>query len=240
MEQINGKQKPSSDDYFRVSHAAAVLAAQACTVSAKHIQDGMLRLQFNREVAYYARGIVRDVAEGKKSPERGLKELKDELKAFAIKSAEIGRKSVGIIAGYYQFRGGVGICIATRGTACVPGLMMAAHGINNIVENSVNLARGNSEMQGPVRKFYHSLSKMRGGTESDGDKTYALLDLGSSGWSMLRKELRSGSWKLFRNIPSDSIRAFRQMSTPALFLEVLSDSITAYDLYNLNSNDTDE
>ncbi|WEL41963.1 hypothetical protein P0D91_28325 [Pseudomonas sp. CBSPBW29] len=53
---------------------------QACTISVRHIKDGIVRLQFNREVAYCARSIVRDVEEGKKSVDQGLLEIKNEQK----------------------------------------------------------------------------------------------------------------------------------------------------------------
>ncbi|MDY7559114.1 DUF4225 domain-containing protein [Pseudomonas sp. CCC3.2] len=232
MEQINGKQKPSSDDYFRVTNAASVLASQACTVSAKHIQDGMLRLQFNRKVAYYARGIVRDVAEGKKSPERGLKELTVELKALAIKSVEIGQKSVGVVAGVSQMVGGAAIC--TGVITCPIGATIIAHGTNNIIENSVNLWTGDSNMQGPVRKVYRYIAKNMIGTDATGDKAYAIIDLSLSGWGLIRKVQKPETWKLFRTMPTDLFRAYRLMNKPSLALEILSDSMTIRQLYQLN------
>ncbi|WP_307652134.1 hypothetical protein [Pseudomonas mucidolens] len=64
---------PGSCDYWMVSQAAAKLGSQASTLGARHIKDGTLRLQFNREVSYYARGIVNDVSQGNKSAEQGLK-----------------------------------------------------------------------------------------------------------------------------------------------------------------------
>ncbi|MEB0040514.1 hypothetical protein QN386_10850 [Pseudomonas sp. CCI3.2] len=111
MEQINGKQKPSSDDYFRVTNAASVLASQACTVSAKHIQDGMLRLQFNREVAYYARGIVRDVAEGRKSAEWGLKELKKKIKDIVEQSQHVAKYAIWLRSTNVKTRGATPISL---------------------------------------------------------------------------------------------------------------------------------
>ncbi len=68
-------------DFWQVNRAGSILANQACTVSARHIKNGVLRLQFNREVAYYARSIVHDVEQGKKSPEQGLRDLENEQKA---------------------------------------------------------------------------------------------------------------------------------------------------------------
>jgi len=61
---------PGSCDYWMVSDAARKLGSQAGTLGARHIKDGTLRLQFNREVAYYARSIVNDVEQGKKALSR--------------------------------------------------------------------------------------------------------------------------------------------------------------------------
>lgn len=45
-------------DYSAVCKAADDLADQACVLSARYLKDGTLRLQFNREVFCYGRGIV--------------------------------------------------------------------------------------------------------------------------------------------------------------------------------------
>lgn len=231
MEKIINKQL-GTDDYSRLTHAAGVLTSQACTVSARHIQDGMLRIKFNREVAYYARGIVRDVAEEGKSVEWGVKELKKESKAVAIKWLAFGQKSVGVLAGITQVVGGVGRCRSVF--ACPVGIISIAHGTNNVIENSVNLWNGNSEMQGPVRNVYRYYGKKYGGSESSGDKAYAFVDLGLSGWGMLRKVPRIGSWKLFKMMPADLTRSYKQMSKPSLFLEGISDAITLKQLSEMD------
>lgn len=49
---INEERKPTFQDLWVVSQAAAYLTNQACTISARNINDGIVRLQFNREVAY--------------------------------------------------------------------------------------------------------------------------------------------------------------------------------------------
>jgi Protein of unknown function (DUF4225) len=232
MEPINNKQKLGAEDYSRLTHAAGVLTSQACTVSARHIQDGMLRIKFNREVAYYAQAIVRDVTEGRKSVEWGLKELKKESKSIAIKWLEFGRKGVGVLAGITQVAGGVGRCGSIF--TCPVGIISIAHGTNNVIENSVNLWTGNSEMQGPVRSVYRYYGKKYGGSESSGDKAYAFVDLGLSGWGMLRTVPRIGAWKLFKTMPADLIRSYKQMSKPSLFLEGLSDAITLKQLTEMD------
>ncbi|MDY7066850.1 hypothetical protein PsexTeo8_33150 [Pseudomonas extremaustralis] len=78
MKPTNESCMPGSCDYWMVSQAAANLGGQASTLGVRHIKNATLRLQFNREVSYYARSIVNDVSQGNKSAEQGLKELKDE------------------------------------------------------------------------------------------------------------------------------------------------------------------
>ncbi len=52
---------PTFHELWEVSQAAAKLTNHACAISARHLKDGITRSIFNREVAYYARSIVRDV-----------------------------------------------------------------------------------------------------------------------------------------------------------------------------------
>jgi hypothetical protein len=229
------KQKLSSNDYARVSQAAGVLARQACVESARHLRDVRLQIQFNREVAYYARGIVRDVAQGKKSVKWGLDEIKKDTKALATKSLEIGRKSVGLVAGGFQIAGGTAVCGYTIGFGCIAGITMAAHGFNNILENTENLWKGTSDAKGPVRQIYQKLADVRGGTEYDANKAYAIVDLATSGYALFRKVLIPNSWKLFRTIPTDYVRAYKQSSKAALGLEMLSDAITIEQLLKIHA-----
>ena len=54
MAEPNLKSNTKTDQQLK--QAAVSLTNHACTLSMQHIQDGMLRLQFNREVSYYAQG----------------------------------------------------------------------------------------------------------------------------------------------------------------------------------------
>ncbi|MEA9977679.1 DUF4225 domain-containing protein [Pseudomonas sp. 10B1] len=198
MEQINGKQKPSSDDYFRVTTAASVLASQACTVSAKHIHDGMLRIQFNREVAYYARGIVRDVAEGRKSADWGLKELKKNIKDIVEQSQQVAKYAIGFTAGTVQVIEGSKYCGSV--VACPYGTIVVAHGFNNMYENGVNLRDGKSDTQGPVRILYKDISKKLGYGEFEGNMAYAGVDIFTSVYGSARLMLKLEARRLFRYI----------------------------------------
>jgi len=71
MNSKNKSQAPTFYDLGVVSQAAAKLTNYACAISARHLQDGVTRSIFNREVAYYARSIVSDVEQGKRQSQRG-------------------------------------------------------------------------------------------------------------------------------------------------------------------------
>jgi len=232
MGSVNKKKIASTDGYWQVSHAASVLTSQACTISARHIQDGMLRIQFNREVAYYARGIVRDVEGGKKSVWEGLKALKDEHALLTIHQMKVLSQSVGLVAGGFQFAGGVGICSASLGVACVGGAVMMAHGMNNIHENAVNLLEGRSDTVGATRMTYRKLSEVRGYGKTEADIAYGVADIATSLYGTFRNTLKPGAWRLYRYIETDYIRAYKATSNWILGFDAASGVFTTKGIYD--------
>lgn len=219
--------KPGNCDYWMVSNAAANLANQACTLSARHIKDGTLRIQFNREVSYYARGIVNDVEQGRRSPEQGLKDIKDEQNSLLNQSMEIARQGVGAIAGALQFVTGAGICYGSAGTLCLfVGAPLMAHGANNTYENGRNLWEGRSDIQGPVRKGYQEAAKVVGGGAFEGNMAYGTVDLGLSVYGLGRLVLKPDAWRLFRYVRTDYVRGYENSSNLALVLGAFSDAST--------------
>ncbi|WP_122208468.1 DUF4225 domain-containing protein [Pseudomonas viridiflava] len=210
-----------------VSAAARKLGEQACTLGIRHIKDGTLRLQFNREVAYYAKSIINDVSEGKKSPEQGLKEIKDEQNSLFAQSLEVAKKGVGAIAGAMQFVAGAGICYGSVGTLClVAGVPIMAHGANNVYENGRNLWEGRSDTEGPVRKGYQAAAKAVGYEAREGNMAYGSADLAMSVYGVTKLVLKPDSWRLFRYIRTDYVRAYRNTSVPVLILDRTADAIT--------------
>ncbi|WP_122522199.1 DUF4225 domain-containing protein [Pseudomonas viridiflava] len=227
------KRSSGRHDLWRVSEAAGHLAGQACTVSARHIRDGTLRLQFNRDVAYYAQGIVRDVEVGRKSVDEGLKAIEAEQRSFVDQSLEIGKKSVGILAGTLQVTNGVAVCYGSFGTLClVFGVPLMAHGANNIYENGRNLIEDRSDTQGPTRKAYQELSKLAGGTEFHGNMAYGTVDLGLSLYGMGRLVVKPEAWKLFEYVRADKIRGYEATSAKIVIIERMVDGLTAESMYN--------
>lgn len=228
---------PGSCDYWMVSAAAGKLGSQASTLGVRHIKDGALRLQFNREVAYYAKSIVDDVSQGKKSPEQGLQDIENEQRSLLNQSMEIAQKGVGAIAGAFQIAAGVGICYASAGILCVvAGAPMMTHGANNLYENSRNLLESRSDTQGPVRKLYHEGAKLLGGSAHDGNMAYGTADLGLSAYAVGRMVLKPDAWRLFRYIKTDYARSYKIMGSRALVFEGISDSVTGRSMYQEHKN----
>ena len=223
---------PGSCDYWMVSAAAGKLGSQASTLGVRYIKDGTLRLQFNREVAYYAKSIVNDVSQGKKSPEQGLQDLKNEQSSLLSQSFEIAQKGVGAIAGAFQIATGAGICYGSAGTLCLfAGAPMMAHGANNLYENGRNLLENRSDTQGPVRKVYQEGAKLLGGGALEGNMAYGTVDLGLSAYGIGRMVLKPDAWRLYRYINTDYIKSYKAIGGSALVFEGVSDSVTGRSMY---------
>lgn len=237
---INNKNKntePTFHDIWVVSQAAGNLTNQACTISARHIQDGIARLQFNREVAYYARSIVRDVEEGRRTVDQGLVEIKKEQQSLMQQSLEVGRKGIGVVAGALQFATGAGICYASVGTLCLfAGVPIMAHGANNMYENGRNALEGHSDTVGPVRDGYRGAASILGYGESGGDLAYGGTDMIMSFYSLRRLVLKPDAWRLFRYMRSDKERAYKTMGVFPLGVEVYIDYETGKQVYKGMTN----
>ncbi|KAA0987076.1 DUF4225 domain-containing protein [Pseudomonas sp. ANT_J28] len=232
MGQLKDRCEKSSCDYWAVSKAAANLTQQACTLGARHINDGTLRLQFNREVSYYARGIVNDVAQGRKSAEQGLKEIKSEQSSLLSQASEIAQKGVGAIAGALQIATGAGICYGSAGTLCLLfGAPMMAHGANNVYENGRNILENRTDTVGPVRKTYQAVAQSFKYTEREGNIAYGSFDVGMSIYGTGRLVLKPDSWRLFRHVRTDYVRAYQNTPTPIFILERSADAITTNGIY---------
>ncbi|MHA6232660.1 hypothetical protein [Pseudomonas fluorescens group sp. PF-69] len=83
---------PNRYDIWDVNSAAEKLIAQAHTLSTRHLSHGMARVQFNQEVAWYAKRIADDVAQGRKTPEQGIQALLQEQRDLLIQSQVVTRK----------------------------------------------------------------------------------------------------------------------------------------------------
>lgn len=222
----NPKIKADIPDNKQLKQAAVALRNHACTLSMRHIQDGMLRLQFNREVAYYAQGIVRDVESGRKSVTEGIKTLKGEQESLKEQSVRIATQSIGLIAGGLQITGGIGVCVGSFGWACVPAAVMVGHGLNNVYENGNNLLEGRSDTEGWGRIPYQTVSEYISGDKTGGNIAYGTVDIGLSLFGAYRLTLKKDAWRLFRYVDADYVRAYKNSSTTALGVDALGGTVT--------------
>lgn len=221
-----------NNDYWLVSKAAGNLTNQACTLGARHIKDGTLRLQFNREVSYYARSIVNEVSLGKKSPEQGLMDIKNEQSGLLSQSWEIAKKGAGTIAGAMQIITGAGVCYGSAGTLClVAGVPMMAHGANNVYENGRNLLEDRIDTEGPVRQGYQAVAKAVGYGEREGNMAYGATDIGLSAYALSRYVLKPDAWRLFRYVRADYVRSYKSMGASAMGFEIYTDLQTGKQVY---------
>lgn len=235
---MNGRPSPyrldyrlGTPDYWDVCDAAVRLTKQACTSSARLLEDRSLRMRFNRDVAHFAKKITSDVDSGVKSTDQGLVELRFASFKLAKITRDTANKLVGLVAGVGQINGGIEICFKSRLTLCIPvGLPMLAHGANNIYENGVNLYNGQSDAEGIVRKGYQAAAEFAGGDKSTGNIAYASVDLSLSAYALMKLSVKPGAWRLFRHIPNDRARSFRLMSRWALGTEVWADIISIHQI----------
>lgn len=232
MNSKSKSQAPTFHDLWEINQAAGRLTSQACTLSARHLQDGVTRSMFNREVAYYARSIVSDVEQGKKTVAEGLIEIKKEQRSLLDQSMEIGRNGIGVVAGALQIATGVGVCYASAGTLClIAGVPLMAHGANNVYEGGRNLMTGQSDTVGPVRGAYQAAAFAMGHGEREANIAYGSVDIGLSVYSLVRQVLRPDAWRLFRYLDSDRVRAYKIMKPISLGTEAIIDSIAIEQLY---------
>ncbi len=227
MKPSNPDRMRSGCDFWDISQAANYLANQACTLSARHVQDGILRLQFNREVAYYARNMVTEFERGERSSDQALHALKEEQSRLLDQSMELTKKGIGIIAGAAQVGSGAAVCYASAGILCAFfGVPLIAQGSNNIYENGRNLIQGRSDTQGPLRNVYQQASRALGGGDEEANIAYGAIDLGTSAYGLGRMLLKPDAWRLFRYVKSDYIRAYSKLGKGALTVEALSTGLT--------------
>lgn len=224
---------PGSCDYWMVSAAAGKLGNQASTLGARYIKDGTLRLQFNREIAYYARGIVNDVSLGNKSAKQGLKELKDEQNSLLNQAREVAIRGASVISGALQFAAGAGICYASVGTLCLlAGAPMMLNGANNTYENGRNLLENRSDTVGPVRAGYRAVAGVLDKGDCEADVAYGMVDLSSSAYGIGKMVLKPDAWRLFRYVHTDYVRAYRNATLHGFSFERIMDIIVVKNIYD--------
>jgi len=216
----------NQEEYWEVSHAAGRLTSYACSLSAQVIQDGMLRIEFNNEVACYMQQIVEEFKEGTKSFRQAIEEILEEQSNLIEQASDYGRLILGLTSGLYQVAGGIAMCGGIL--TCGVGALSIAHGLNNIYESGNNIFRGRDDTEGPMRKLYKMAAQLHpNGKEVHGDIAFGVVDIGLSGYGMFRKIPGKDARRLFTYIEEDLVRAYEQTGKLALGIDIFADIFTA-------------
>ncbi|GFM85102.1 hypothetical protein PSCICO_05010 [Pseudomonas cichorii] len=113
------------------------------------------------------------------------------------------------------------------GTLCLLfGGSLIVHGTNNVYENGRNLITGRSDTEGPLRKGYQKLARISGYDDCIGNVAYGSTDLILSAYGAGRLVIKPDSWRLFKYIHTDYIRAYKTTPAGVLAIDLISDGIT--------------
>ncbi|MCD5970331.1 DUF4225 domain-containing protein [Pseudomonas quasicaspiana] len=226
---------PNSTTIEQVKQTATELKNQACTLSMQHIQDGMLRLQFNREVACYTQKVIGEVEDGLKSAQEAAQELWRENAELREEIWTFGKHGIGAAAGALQIAGGAGLCYGSGGLACIPAAGLMAHGANNIYENVNNLIERRSDTEGWLRQRYQFVFR----SKSRGNIAYGLTDILGSAYGAYRLIPSKNARPLFRHIDSDFVRAYTETAPWILSIDAFSTGVTTYGVAEELSRDNE-
>lgn len=208
-----------SCDIHDVAKSATDLISFGCTLGAMHFDDGVIQLQFNTFIAAYANGIVKAVEDGAISAWQGIQEIKREYAELSEKASFYAQNLVGVLGGAVQVEAGVALSTTVVGAPV--GVMLVAHGTNNIYEGFGNIYNGPDAPNtiGPTRHFYRQVFN----GSSNGDMAYYTGDLVMSMLGMAKKVRTPGSVELFLKDPINYKRAYQQAGKTTLAFEALVD-----------------
>jgi len=214
-------------DLSDVTNMAYRLTLYACEIGRKHISDDLLRVKFTHEISQVGQDFVNDVHAGRLSPNEAREALDREYALLYEQALEYSKLVAGLAAGVLQIGTGVAVCRLSLGLGCtLGGLPLILHGANNIYENGRNIVERRSDTTGPVRRGYQKIAEFSGRTAAHGNVGYGLVDIGLSAFGVSRMVLKTGTWRLFRYIEADRIRAYREMGKGAIMFEVGIDMLT--------------
>lgn len=159
-----------------------------------------------------------------------LDNSKQRLKQENIDLAVAG---IGFVAGGLQIASGA--ALIGSGVGIIPGTLLLAHGVNNVIESGYFLLFRES-CTGPVRFVYEGIGEIVGLNKQKSDVIYTFVDVGISLNGLLAYKLTEEATRLYRYINADLLWGMKQMgmkimSKKELILEVLGDTNTVIGQY---------
>jgi len=86
-------------DLCDVQDAAGNLLGQALTIGNRHLAFGIARVQFHQQVAYFAKQITEEVADGRLTPQQGINALVQEQRNLLNQSRALQQNRHGTLTG---------------------------------------------------------------------------------------------------------------------------------------------
>jgi hypothetical protein len=86
-------------DLCDVQDAAGNLLGQALTIGNRHLAFGIARVQFHQQVAYFAKQITEEVADGRLTPQQGINALAQEQRNLLNQSRALQQNRHGTLTG---------------------------------------------------------------------------------------------------------------------------------------------
>lgn len=245
--------KDFEDDEVR--QAIRGLIRQANMYSMSHLNDPLVQHHFREEYRFLGKCLLRDYDGGIIVKDKVVKLVRQERQSLIDQAYELGKYSIGMVAGAGQLSAGYGLCVTSSVFSIVGaswcggvGAPMMAHGANNLFENSYNIA-GNIDQNwngrytgkygdgaGFVKKGYRIAAKHMGLSERDADAAFATVDLATSAYGLTNKKKVVQTWTnapdskqlmLFNYAKRDYTKGLRSMSKGALGVEFSANYFTA-------------
>ncbi|MGK7285174.1 DUF4225 domain-containing protein [Buttiauxella agrestis] len=159
--------------------------------------------------------------------------LDDSKQRRKQENIDLAVAGIGFVAGGLQIASGA--ALIGSGVGIIPGTLLLAHGVNNVIESGYFLLFRES-CTGPVRFVYEGIGEIVGLNKQKSDVIYTFVDVGISLNGLLAYKLTEEATRLYRYINADLLWGMKQMgmkimSKKELILEVLGDTNTVIGQY---------
>ncbi|TDB62566.1 DUF4225 domain-containing protein [Photorhabdus khanii] len=189
--------------------------------------DEEMRSLEKQDVMLSQKSVRQAIVVKKKAPDENTKNKRDEVVNLII-------AWVGFVSGSIQLLGGF-IAVDSL-VGAVPGALLMAHGLNNIIESEHYILYRES-YTGPVKFVYEGIGEKAFGMDKrNADVIYTSVDVGISLNGLLGYKLEPDSQRLYRYINADLLDGLKRqgietMNYKEIALEIIGDVNTVYGQY---------
>lgn len=220
------------------------LLSVANSVSLLHIDDGLVRMQFQDEVKGFINAQISVIRSGNCDDDclaciANLKLEREHLTAqdIMLRTGEASVSAtvkfyhdnekvigyiidgIGVILGGLQAVAGAGILAGSIATGNIIGMIAGTslmfNGVGSAIENIQKLGNAQHPVNF-VQRAYEDTASFLGFDRKIGFLAYQAVDLTTSFYGIFKLSLKPDIWRLYRYIPSDRYRKIDTLSKPAL------------------------